>query len=105
VRRAARVDDNQADIVLAARMLGCGVLSLAALGHGVPDLLIYKPGRGYFLIEIKDGRKIPSKRKLNPVQAAFKAGWRGPIDLVESVEDLLRLLKNPRKQVVSHESR
>ena len=40
MRQAAKVDDNQAAIVEALRSLGASVESLAAVGKGVPDLLV-----------------------------------------------------------------
>ena len=39
-RRAARVDNTQSEIVSALRQVGCFVQSLAAVGRGVPDLLV-----------------------------------------------------------------
>ena len=40
--RAARVDDNHVAVVEALRKAGAMVQSLAAVGDGVPDLLIGK---------------------------------------------------------------
>ena len=37
MRRAARTDANQAAIVDALRSVGCSVVSLSAVGKGVPD--------------------------------------------------------------------
>lgn len=39
-RRAARVDDNQTEIVRASRDVGVSAQSLAAIGKGCPDLLL-----------------------------------------------------------------
>ena len=40
MRRAARVDDNQGQIVDALRRVGCSVWSLAGVGKGFPDLAV-----------------------------------------------------------------
>ena len=82
-RRAARIDSNQSDIVEGLRQIGCSVLSLAAVGNGVPDLLVARNGRTC-LMEVKDGDKAPSARKLTPAQEKFKPEWKGEIHVVES---------------------
>ena len=91
MRRAARVDENQSTIVKALRAHGCDVLSLAAVGNGCPDLLVSRPyyPRHYFLLEVKDGAKPPSARKLTPDQLKFHAEWKGPIHVVTSVQEAL----------------
>lgn len=90
MRRAAAVDANQPEIVAALRKAGCTVVPLHAVGDGCPDLLAGRDGRN-LLIEVKDGAKPPSKRKLTPDQIEFHAGWRGQIAIVTSAEDALRL--------------
>jgi hypothetical protein len=65
------------------------VLDLAAVGGGCPDLLVGRAGKNY-LIEIKDGAKPASARKLNAAQANFHAAWRGhPVRVVVDVETAL----------------
>ena len=93
VRRAARVDANHAEIVKAARSVGASVADLSAVGSGCPDLLIglARSGQNY-LVEVKDGSKSPSRRVLTPDQAQFHREWQGPICVIESVEQLFRLL-------------
>jgi Holliday junction resolvase len=91
MRRAARVDENQKEIVQALRKVGASVLSLAALGKGVPDLLI-SIGNKTLMVEIKDGRKPPSKRKLTADQEAFHASWSGEIAVVTSVDEALEII-------------
>lgn len=89
MRRAAKVDDNQREIVLALRAAGCSVLSLASIGRGAPDLLVGR-GNANYALEVKDGKKSPSKRKLTPDEEAFHSGWRGHLVVVENVEDALK---------------
>ena len=93
MRRASRVDANQATIVNYVRALGGDVLLLHAVGGGCPDVLIHYRGK-YHLCEIKDGSKPPSERRLNPVQVAFHAKWRGPILVITSIEDVATMIVN-----------
>lgn len=58
------------------------------LGQGMPDLIVDYRGHTC-LIEIKDGAKIPSKRRLTPQQEEFHAAWTGEIYVVETVEEAL----------------
>jgi len=74
MRFAARVDDNQAVIVKALRKAGCEVLSLAGIGDGCGDLLVNRANILYML-EVKDGAKSPSRRKLTPHQKLFAKRW------------------------------
>ena len=89
MRRAARTDANQAAIVRALESLGCTVQSLAAVGGGVPDLLIGWRGM-CLLFEVKDGAKPPSERKLTPDQVRWHRDWRGQVTVVETVDDALQ---------------
>lgn len=88
MRRAARVDDNQHEIVAALRAAGCSVTSLAAVGKGCPDIVVGVGGVNY-LLEIKDGRKAPSKRRLTQAEEAWHISWRGRVSIVNSVEEAL----------------
>jgi Holliday junction resolvase len=90
VRRAAKVDANHAEIVDALRLIGVSVASTAAIGKVFPDLVV-SDGSRTLLIEIKDGEKSPSKRKLTEDQEKFAAAWRGQIARVECVADALKL--------------
>lgn len=91
MRRAARTDDNHSEIVDALRDAGCWVLDLSAVGNGCPDLLVHGPVHAwhFVMLEIKDGSKSPSRRKLTPDQIAFHAGCRGPVVVVKSVAEAL----------------
>lgn len=100
MRRAAKIDGTQTEIVAALRQVGCKVLSLAACGKGVPDLLVLPPFVIYhdrdwcedcdrpvlpYLLEVKNlsGRG----NKLTPDQVKFHAEW--PVTVVTSVEEAL----------------
>ena len=90
MRRAARVDANHALIVAGLRTCGARVLSLAAVGHGCPDLLVSHHARGLQLFEVKDGMKAKSKQALTPDQVAFHVAW--PVVVVNSVEQAIAAL-------------
>ena len=92
MRRAAKVDANHAEIVAALRKCGCTVQSLAALGGGVPDLLVGRAGRNY-LLEVKDGDKPPSARSLTPDELRWLHQWRGAAQVVETVEEALKAVE------------
>jgi hypothetical protein len=91
MRRAAKVDGNHRTIVAAFKALGCTVQSLAAVGKGVPDLLVAFAGLNH-LVEIKDGSKRKSQRQFTKSQVVWASMWRAPRHLVESVEDVQRLV-------------
>jgi hypothetical protein len=90
MRRAAKVDGNHRLIATALRAVGATVQSLAALGDGVPDLLVGRGGQSW-LLEVKDPAQAPSKRRLTPAQLEWRAAWRGvPVVVVETPEEALR---------------
>jgi Holliday junction resolvase len=92
MRRAAKTDRNQAEIVAALRKVGATVVSLAAVGSGVPDLLVGHKG-GTYLLEIKDGTKPPSARELTPDQIEWHIEWRGgACTVVNSVGEALAFI-------------
>jgi hypothetical protein len=85
MRRAARVDANHAEIVAAFRACGCQVLDLSRVGGGCPDLLVSARGV-LFLVEVKDGTKPPSARRLTSMEAQFHEIWR--VEIVENAGDV-----------------
>ena len=94
MRRAAKVDANQAEIVQALRQIGATVQSLAAVGNGCPDLLVGFRGKNW-LLEIKDGNKPPSAQKLTPDQVEWHRVWAGHVVVVNSVESAIAAINNP----------
>lgn len=84
-RRAAKVDDNQREVVVALRNIGCSVTLLHAVGEGCPDILVGFRQQN-MLMEIKDGKKPPSARKLTAAQQDWHAKWRGKAHVVSSVD-------------------
>ena len=74
MRRAARIDRNQPEIVEALRQAGCRVQPLHTVGKGCPDILVGRNGR-LVLMEIKDGEKPPSARKLTADEVIWHDLW------------------------------
>ena len=92
MRVAAKIDANQEQVVLALRAVGASVQTLAAVGKGVPDLLVGYQGKT-ILLEVKDGRKPPSARKLTEDQLKWHGAWRGgPLAVVDGPDAALRML-------------
>lgn len=92
MRKRGRVDDNQPEIVRALRKVGATVESMANLGCGLPDILVGFQGETH-LMEIKDGAKPPSKRKLTKDEEKFFGNWRGgSLSVVESIEDAMAVI-------------
>jgi len=91
--RAARIDANHEQVVSALRAAGASVQSLAGVGKGVPDLLVGFQGKT-LLMEVKDGRKTPSERRLTDDQVRWHGAWNGgPLAIVDGVDAALRMLK------------
>jgi hypothetical protein len=92
MRHAARIDANQEQIVSALRAMGATV-RVVTQGNGLPDLLVGFRGVT-ILMEVKDGQKVPSARKLTPAEQKFFDEWRGGIvAIVNSVDEAIDLLK------------
>jgi hypothetical protein len=85
MRKYARLDANQKAVVTALRKIGCSVQSLASVGDGCPDLLVGWHARN-FLMEVKDGSKPPSARRLTEDEADWFERWNGQAVTVESPE-------------------
>lgn len=87
LRRAARVDANQADLVREFR--GLGGLWVPA-GHPIDAWCGWR-GR-WLAVEVKDGNKPPSRQKLTDDQIDFIrtcAACRLPVAVVRTLDDLL----------------
>ena len=90
--RARRVDANHAEIISTFRRCGFGVLDLSRVGCGCPDLLVAKFGKTK-LIEIKDGNKPASARKLTPDEQRFHGSWGGIVQVINSVDEALEMIQ------------
>lgn len=92
MRKTAKIDDNQKQIVDGLRKLGLSVQSLASIGNGCPDIVV-GTDRKNFLFEIKDGSKPPSKRLLTDDEVKWHERWRGQVHVVETIEDVLNVIR------------
>lgn len=79
-RRAAKVDDNQKQVVALFRKLGWYVLIISQLKNCC-DIIVSK-NKITIAIEIKDGKKPPSSRKLSEGELKFEREWQGLYELV-----------------------
>ena len=93
--RAARVDANQPEIVKALRKAGAVVIITSQLKN-FADILVAHDGQLY-IVEIKDGNKPPSQRKLTPGEEACKIKLNGvKVDyhIITNIDEALELIKN-----------
>jgi hypothetical protein len=62
------------------------------VGHGVPDLLILHRGK-LALVELKDGAKSASRRKLTPDEQQWHEEWAdAPLYVVATVDEAVTML-------------
>ena len=92
MRRAARIDRNQPEIVAALRSVGATVQPLHTIGNGCPDLAVGYRGKN-LLMEVKDGLLVPSKRALTADELKWHVMWEGQVVTVDSVEAAIAALK------------
>ena len=93
---AKKVDDNQKEIVDTFEALGARVAITSSAGNGFPDLVVQYRNPlvrriQTMLVEIKDGSKPPSRRKLTPDQEKFHGKF--VCYIVETVKDVYELLE------------
>jgi hypothetical protein len=91
MRRAARRDDNEKEIIAAMRAEGAYVKQIN--DEGLFDLLVSHRGET-LLVEVKDGAKPPSARRLTDAEQKFHDEWPGDnLYIVNSVEEAIALLR------------
>lgn len=87
MRRAAKVDLTQSEIVKTLRDCGASVQLLHAVGHGCPDAAVGFRGHNVFL-EIKTGER-PCDRKLTKDEADWHSKWAGQVAVVSTPDEAL----------------
>jgi hypothetical protein len=97
MRRAARRDTGEQDIIKAMRAEGAYVKVIN--DEGLFDLLVAYTGPSGFqhtlLIEVKDGSKPPSARRLTPAEQKFHDEWPlSNLFIIISPEDAVALLRS-----------
>jgi Holliday junction resolvase len=98
LRKRPRLDSNHNEIRQALEKMGWGVKSMAGVGDGFVDLLAVKAGR-IVLIEVKDGDKVPSKRKLTEDECEthhWFSTYGVEVILVTCIADLMILDRESR---------
>lgn len=85
MRRAAKVDGNQAEFVAFFRGCGMTVQHLHTVGRGVPDLLLGFRGVNE-LVEMK----MPGG-KLTADEVSWHARWAGTVEVVRTIDDAKRV--------------
>jgi hypothetical protein len=83
VRRAAKRDESEAEVIAMFRLLGWSVLQINV--QDGPDLFAAKFKRTV-AVECKTG-----KRKLRPGQSKFNDNWYGEYAVLRCAEDVERL--------------
>lgn len=93
MRRAAKTDANHANVRDGLRQIpGCTVRDTSGIGGGFPDLVVGMRGVT-LMLEVKDGAKAPSARKLTAAQQNFVENWTGsPIWVVESLQQAVDIV-------------
>jgi len=95
-----KVDRNQPEIVAALRAVGATVQHLHTIGDGCPDILVGFRGVNV-LLELKDGKNVPSKKQLTADEQNWHKFWFGQVDIAESPEQAINVLK----KIVPRETR
>ncbi len=93
---SARVDANQKGVVAALRLVGASVQHLHNVGGGCTDLLVGFAGVNY-LIEVKDGNKPPSERRLTICQRRWHKNWNGVAIIAISAEQAVQHVTRKNK--------
>ena len=91
MRIAARRDAGEDQVVSALEAAGAFVKKIN--DSGTFDLLVWHRG-STLLLEVKDGRQPPSKRKLTPAEQKFFDEWTGGmLVIVNSAEEAVDVLR------------
>jgi len=85
VRRAAKRDQNEPEIVSALEAAGCDVLRATDV-----DLIVGRGGRT-FLIEVKKPKRATESR-IRPIQRTLRDTWRGHYAIVTTPEQALEAI-------------
>lgn len=91
MRKFGRTDANHTQIVKTFREMGCSVQSLASIGGGCPDLMVGRCSK-MVLVEVKDGAKSPSQRRLTPDEEQWHFKWKSEVHIITSVEEAIKLV-------------
>lgn len=96
MRRAARRDENHGEIKDVFLSLDCSVLDVAGIPCGFDLIVGYKTQA--IAVEVKDGEKPPSARKLTPNEFEAHLNWRGPKAIVTTNDEAVLVAKLLRQR-------
>ncbi len=99
MRKKARVDANQKEIVQELRKRGISVLHTHQLGKGAPDIIVGYMNSNY-LIELKDGNKSKSQQRLTKDELDFSLKWSGSYAVCNSLEQILLLIDYDEERAI-----
>lgn len=98
--RKARTDTNQKELVKVMRQMGMSVAVTSSAHDGFTDTVVGFGGVTV-LVEIKDGNKSLSRRKLTPAQVVFHDEFKGAITVIETVDQAIELVKRIKQASAS----
>jgi len=93
LRRAAKVDRNQPEIVKALRQMGATVLITSQLKNAFDILVGYR--KKLFIVEIKDGLLPPSARKLTEGELKCKEKFESvgvKYHVIKSIDEAIDMI-------------
>ena len=94
MRRAAKVDSNQSEIVSALRKVGAAVVITSQLKNAFDLLVMYR--KRIYIVEVKDGSLPPSARKLTDGEMKCKKLVESvgvKYHIITSVDEALKMVK------------
>ena len=91
MRRAARVDKNQAPIVHALRKIGAVVTPLHMVGRGVSDLLVSFRQK-WFVLEVKNPNVPKADQELTEDEKKWIGEQKAPVYVVKSASEAIEFL-------------
>lgn len=94
MRRAARADTNQPDIVRALRRGGASIWHTHTLGRGGPDIVV-----GYCGVNVLTEIKRDEREPLTPAEIKFHSTWQGRIVTIRNEREAEQLLEQIRCSV------
>ena len=94
MRRAARADINQPDIVRKLRTMGASIWHTHTIGRGGPDIVI-----GYCGVNVLAEIKRNEREQLTAAEVQFHATWQGRIVTIRTEGDAVQLLEQIKQSV------
>lgn len=98
-RYGGKKDANHSAVIEVFKKCGIPLLDTSGLGAGFPDCVV-EIDRRLYLVEIKNPTTGYGKKGMNKLQMAWADQWRGgPVYLVRSIDDALKLINRKFSEV------